>query len=127
MLGKIAKFSRTQLVSDYTERTTVLFRDHLLTQVAPISAAGYFSVINAAWEWGVARGWLQSNPWTAMISAFKVPPIESSQPFTIEEIQAIIKTMNALRSYRDYTLLISFLFGTGCRTGEAIGLRWGDN
>lgn len=122
---KLAKFSRTKLASDYTKRTTVLFRDHLLTQVAPISAAEYFTVINAAWEWGIARGWLQSNPWTAMISAFRVPPIESPQPFTLEEIQAIIKTMNDSRSYRYYTPLIRFLFGTGCRTGEAIGLRWG--
>ncbi len=74
---KLAKFSRTKLVSDYTERTTILFRDHLLTQVAPISAAEYFSVINAAWEWGISKGWIQSNPWSKMISAFKFPPIES--------------------------------------------------
>lgn len=122
---RLAKFSRTKLVSDYTERTTILFRDYLLTQIAPISAAEYFSVINAAWEWGISRGWLQSNPWTAMISAFKVQPTESPQPFTVEEIQAIIKTMDESRSYRYYTPLIRFLFGTGCRTGEAIGLRWG--
>ncbi|MEM7796364.1 MAG: hypothetical protein AAF579_18170 [Cyanobacteria bacterium P01_C01_bin.118] len=33
-----------------TERTTLLFRDYLLTQISPISAAEYFSAINAAWE-----------------------------------------------------------------------------
>ncbi len=59
---KLAKFSRTKLVSDYTERTTLLFRDYLLTEVAPISAAEYFFVINAVWEWGISKGWLQSNP-----------------------------------------------------------------
>ncbi|MGD1899820.1 MAG: tyrosine recombinase XerC [Phormidesmis sp.] len=122
---KLARFSRTKLVSDYTERTTILFRDYLLTEVAPISAAEYFSVINAAWEWGISRGWFQSNPWTAMISAFKVPPTESPQPFTVDEIQAIIKAMDESRFYRYYTPLMRFLFGTGCRTGEAIGLRWG--
>ena len=122
---KLAKFSRTKLVSDYTERTTVLFRDYLLTQIAPISAAEYFSVINAAWEWGISKGWLQSNPWPTMISAFKVPPTESPQPFTAQEMQAIIKEMDESRSYRYYTPLVRFLFGTGCRTGEAIGLRWG--
>lgn len=74
---KLAKFSRTKLVSDCTERTTILFRDYLLTQVSPISAAEYFSVINAAWEWGISRGWIQSNPWTAMISGFRIPPTES--------------------------------------------------
>ena len=36
---KLAQFSRAKLVSDYTERTTILFRDHLLTQVAPIHPA----------------------------------------------------------------------------------------
>jgi integrase len=122
---KLAKFSGTKLVSEYTERTTVLFRDYLLTQIAPISAAEYFSVINAAWEWGIAGGLMKSNPWTAMISAFKVPPTESPRPFTLEEIRAIIETMDRSNAYQYYTSLIRFLFGTGCRTGEALGLRWG--
>ncbi len=122
---KLAKFSGTKLVSEYTERTTVLFRDYLLTQIAPISAAEYFSVINAAWEWGIAGGLLKSNPWIAMVSAFKVPPTESPRPFTLEEIRAIIETMDKSNAYRYYTCLIRFLFGTGCRTGEALGLRWG--
>ena len=29
---KLAKLSQTKLVFDYTERTTILFRDHLLTR-----------------------------------------------------------------------------------------------
>ncbi|MEO0395910.1 MAG: tyrosine-type recombinase/integrase [Cyanobacteria bacterium P01_A01_bin.137] len=122
---KLAKFARTKLAADYTERTTILFRDYLLTQISPISAAEYFSVINAAWEWGIAAGLLKENPWKTMISAFKVPPIESPQPFTLDEIRAIIGTMDESRAYRYYTPLIRFLFGTGCRTGEALGLRWG--
>lgn len=122
---KLAKFASTKLAADYTERTTILFRDYLLTQISPISAAEYFSVINAAWEWGIAAGLLKENPWKTMISAFKVPPIESPQPFTLDEIRAIIDTMDESRAYRYYTPLIRFLFGTGCRTGEALGLRWG--
>ncbi|MEM7796363.1 MAG: hypothetical protein AAF579_18165 [Cyanobacteria bacterium P01_C01_bin.118] len=46
-----------------------------------------------------------------MISAFKVPPIESPQPFTLDEIRAIIGTMDESRAYRYYTPLIRFLFG----------------
>lgn len=122
---KLAKFSGSKLAADYTEQTTILFRDHLLTQIAPISAAEYFSVINAAWEWGITSGLLTENPWTTMISAFKVPPVESPQPFTLEEIRAIISTIDQSRAYQYYAPLIRFLFGTGCRTGEAIGLRWG--
>lgn len=46
------------------------------------------------------------------------------KPFTKEEIKAIIRAFRTDRYYSLYADYVEFLFGTGCRTGEAIGLRW---
>lgn len=46
------------------------------------------------------------------------------KPFTREEIGAIILAFRTNRYYYHYSDYVEFLFGTGCRTGEAIGLRW---
>lgn len=47
-----------------------------------------------------------------------------SKPFTKEEIWAIIQAFRADRYYSHYADFVEFLFGTGCRTSEAIGLQW---
>ncbi len=46
------------------------------------------------------------------------------KPFTSEEIKAIIQGFEQDRYYSHYAGFVEFLFGTGCRTGEAIGLCW---
>lgn len=46
------------------------------------------------------------------------------KPFTREEIGAIILGFRTDKYYSHYADYVEFLFATGCRTGEAIGLRW---
>jgi integrase len=46
------------------------------------------------------------------------------KPFTSEEIKAIIQGFKTDKYYSHYVEFVEFLFGTGCRTGEAIGLCW---
>jgi integrase len=65
------------------------------------------------------------NPWVEVVRHVKVPPKQMPKPFTKEEIGAIIQAFRADRYYSHYTDFVEFLFGTGCRTSEAIGLRWG--
>jgi integrase len=48
-----------------------------------------------------------------------------SKPCTREEIQMIIEGFQSDRYYNHYADFVEFLFGMGCRTGEAIGVRWG--
>ncbi len=46
------------------------------------------------------------------------------KPFSQEEIKAIIQGFEQDKYYSHYVEFVEFLFGTGCRTGEAIGLCW---
>ncbi|MFN0318580.1 MAG: tyrosine-type recombinase/integrase [Burkholderiales bacterium] len=83
------------------------------------------SLINSSWEWGIELDLVEVNPWTGMASRLKIPPKQQCKPFSTEEIQTIVKGFRESRYYSPYADFVEFLFGTGCRIGEAIGLRWG--
>jgi integrase len=68
---------------------------------------------------------IENNPWGELLEREKVPPKQKSNPFTHEEIQMIIKAFRSDRYYKHYADFVEFLFGTGCRTGQAVSLRWG--
>jgi integrase len=82
-------------------------------------------LLRACWTWAIEQGLLEINPWSDLVLRVKVPPKQKSKPFTREEIQMIIEAFRSDRYYSHYADFVEFLFGTGCRTGEAIGLRWG--
>jgi Site-specific recombinase XerD len=78
------------------------------------------NIFSSAWDWGKKNGLISTeNP-------FKEVNIENSQPPTIdpfsqEEIRKILEF-----SPLDKKPFIKFLFLTGCRLGEAVGLQWDD-
>lgn len=81
-------------------------------------------LLKACWEWGQKKELILTNPWTHLVGRIKVPPKQMPKPFTREEIGAIIQAFRSDRYYNKYADYVEFLFGTGCRTSEAIGLRW---
>jgi integrase len=76
--------------------------------------------LEACWRWHRA----EYNPWEAAAKRIKVPPKQKPKPFTRQEMQTILEGFRTDRYYRSYVDFVEFLFGTGCRIGEAIGLRW---
>ena len=76
--------------------------------------------LEACWKWHQA----EHNPWEIVAKRIKVPPQQKPKPFTREEMQTILEGFRADRYYKCYLDFVEFLFGTGCRIGEAIGLRW---
>jgi integrase len=76
--------------------------------------------LEACWKWHKA----ENNPWVIMAERIKVPPKQMPKPFTREEMSSIIQGFKTDRYYRSYADFVEFLFGTGCRIGEAIGLQW---
>lgn len=64
------------------------------------------------------------NLWKELVDRVKVAPKQKSRPFSREEIQAIVAEFRKDPHYHWYTDYVEFLLGTGCRTAEAIGLRW---
>jgi integrase len=85
--------------------------------------------LSACCNWAVKHGMVGANPLEGMykeLDATKpVPPMS----FTVEERNRIITAFETdTRSgmnYRCYAPFVKFLFWTGCRPSEAIGLRWG--
>lgn len=100
------------------------FTEYLLIKVSVEAAKTYLTLVSACWDWGSKHEYVESNPWTELVSSIKVPPKQPPKPFSREEIGAIIQAFRSNRYYSYYTDYVEFLFGTGCRTGEAIGLRW---
>jgi len=81
-------------------------------------------LLKASWEWASSCGFVDGNPWKELVSRVKVPPKQKPKTFSREEIGAIIQGFRSDCYYHHYADYVEFLFGTGCRTGEAIGLRW---
>jgi integrase len=81
-------------------------------------------ILKAAWNYGIQMKLVKTNPWDTVIKQIKVSPKQMSKPFTLEEIRKILEGFRSDRYYSHYADYVEFLFGTGCRPGEAIGLCW---
>ncbi|XWK86614.1 MAG: site-specific integrase [Phormidium sp.] len=46
------------------------------------------------------------------------------KPFTVDEVKAIINWFETSKYYKHYADYVKFLFWTGTRTSEAIGIQW---
>ncbi len=81
--------------------------------------------MQSCWEWAKGKYQIaESNPWSSHIQRIKPSETKRVKPFTSSEIQLILNAFQGDRYYSHYYPLVSFLFGTGCRFGEAVGLRW---
>jgi integrase len=82
-------------------------------------------LLKSAWEWGVNQYQLPANnPWAGIVDRFKSSPKQAIKPFTINELQTILDAFTNHRDYCHYSDFVSFMVNTGCRFGEAAGLRW---
>lgn len=112
--GKIRDFYLKKLTAGTTKRT--------ITQ------------ISACCNWAVDSNSIAENPFRDIASKITVPKSKRSKhdddhyddidPFTIDECNAIIEGFEKHPVYNYYAPFVKFLFWTGCRTGEAIGLKW---
>lgn len=96
------------------------FQRHLATLITPITLKERIGLLKACWEWALKKKILMNNPWAEL--KIRVPPKQKPKPFTVGEILQILEEIQL--HYPHYANFTEFLFGTGCRTGEAIGLRW---
>ncbi len=96
----------------------------------------YLDYLKACWNWAKGKyHTTDSNPWAeclnrALSRGNTGAPKQPIKPFTISELQAIIEGFANDPYYCHYTDFVTFLANTGCRTGEAVGLKWeslGDN
>lgn len=67
---------------------------------------------------------VDANPWVNMPSKIEMLPKPMPKPFTREEIEAIVRARKEAPLYAHHADFGEFRMGTGCRTGELVGLRW---
>lgn len=86
----------------------------------------YLILIRACWDWGGLKHLIEFNvnPWNAVLDRIKVAPQQRVKPFAAAEVKAIESAFRNDRYYAHYADFVTFLFGTGCRFGEAAGLQW---
>jgi integrase len=101
------------------------FYGDLANRLSVTTLKQYLVCLSAIWKWGIAENIIeQADVWRSLINRVKVPPKPMPKPFSHDEIHKIINGFENSTHYSHYTDFVLFLFGTGCRIGEAIGLRW---
>ena len=61
------------------------------------------------------------NPWQEL--KVRLKPTQMPKPFTLSDVKKIIQTFREHPRFQHYADYVQFKFETGCRTGEANGLR----
>jgi integrase len=81
-------------------------------------------LLNACWNWGRTKGFVETNPWQDLQKEVESAPKQPPKPFTSEEVKTILAAFKTHPQYKHYADFVEFLFLTGVRTTEAIALRW---
>lgn len=105
------------------------FRMELLQVTTESQARRTLMQLSAACKWAMQHGLIESNPFGGMYKTLRATQPNPPMAFSVEERDAIIAAFEQDKrkgiNYRSYTPFVKFLFWTGCRPCEAIGLRWG--
>lgn len=89
------------------------------------SSRRWFVALSACGDWAVKQRLIETNPFIALkLPKGKSKKTEDVNPFTAEERDLIIEKFAANQYYKHYAPFVRFLFATGCRPSEAIGLSW---
>ena len=92
----------------------------LSLEIAPATFNKKLGYLRACCDWAKSEGLLGTNPW------LKVKPRKGTKeiikPFSQDEAARIIAGFE--KSYPAWSFFAKFLFLSGCRMSEAIGLQW---
>jgi integrase len=119
--GYLRQYFRGKDARSIGEAEAFKFRDWLAPKLAPITLRERIGMLKSCWNWALKRRLVNQNPWLDV--KVKVPP-RRKNPFTKDEIQRILERVRA-EPYGHYADFVEVLLHTGCRPGEAAGLRWG--
>jgi integrase len=101
------------------------FRLELLQVTTESQARRTLMQLNACCKWAMKHGLTTANPFGGMYTELEATTPPPPKAFSQEQRDRIIAEFEHNRYYKHYAPLIKFLFWTGCRPCEAIGLRWG--
>ena len=87
------------------------------------------TILHPVFQRAIDDGYIRINPTQGVMTEIKKSElwVKTKRPaLTIEEQAAFIDYVKASPIYDHWGVLFTFLLGTGCRIGEAIGLCWED-
>lgn len=94
-------------------------------RVTSSTAKARIGLLRSCWKWAIQEELVATdNPWVGLEVALKPQPAQRVKPFNREEIKAILSKFGNSPYYSHYSDFVTFLFGVGCRFGEAAGLLW---
>jgi integrase len=119
----------------------VAVRDWAIASLSIDSAKRLISQLSACYAWAKNSKLIEANPFAGMASQMKLPRSKKIsvghreiEPFTATERDSIIEAFKTNRFchpftsrnhlHSNYAAYVQFLFYTGCRPSEAIGLEW---
>lgn len=101
------------------------FIEYLKNFQKPRTIRDRLAILKAAWKWGVKENFASKNIWDEISPRLIKPGTKQPpKPFSKQEIAAILDGFRNHKNYYFYYNYVRFLFLTGFRTGEAVGLRW---
>lgn len=93
--------------------------------VTPLTAKSRLGLLKACWGWAVGNYQVvANNPWDGLGNKFKTIDKRELEPWSVDEVRSIIVGFRDSNSYSHYADFVAFLFGIGCRQGEAVALKW---
>lgn len=105
------------------------FRMELLQVTTQSQARRTLMQLSAACKWGIRHSLCSTNPFDGMYVELEATIPDPPVAFTVEERDRIIAASENHSgsgiTYQHYAPFVKFLFWTGCRPCEAVGLRWG--
>ena len=101
-------------------------KEHLLSTLKPYHCKHVLMMLSACCTWAVKAKLISENPFAGMAKEIRVPKDSRTHidPFSAEERDTILAAIDSHPKYAHYAPFVRFLFFTGCRTSEAIGLKW---
>jgi integrase len=127
-INKDYKKTKNHIASLPTQKLleAVIIRDFLLKTLTPNATKRVLTQLKACCDWAIDSELISSNPFVGMSQKVKVAiNDETINLFNKSEQEQIITAFERNRYYSYYMNYVRFLFMTGCRTSEAIGLTWG--
>lgn len=94
------------------------------TQVSAETSRKTVQNLSACYEWGIQQGLVKENPFEGLSKAIRRGSSSKLKPFSRKERERIIRAFESDPFYSHYAPFVKFLFMTGCRTSEAVGLCW---
>jgi integrase len=107
----------------------IVIRDHLLAHNSAYTAHRIWVQLNACCKWALRSKLIAENPFADLGDDFKLGGTEPEQfkdidSFSKAEMETVMAAFENHPRHKHYAPFVKFLFWTGARTSEAVGLKW---